>query len=415
MLLHLDFSKVQFSFQQYLILRLKPLIDNKPITISLFAGAYGLDLGLEKAGFQTVSLVEIEPDATKTISINRPHLSPCTVPRDICQVNAHTLLQEAGKILGLNRPLRADEVDLVTGGPPCQPFSTAGKRGSVGDPRGSLFMEFIRIVDEIKPRFFIMENVKGLLSSPIRHRSHDRRGLGYPQLEPDEMPGSALQVILAEMKRIGYEVVYDLLNTADYGVPQCRERVIFIGYKSNDSVTLPLPTHSLKGTGKKPKWLTLREGLKDLVDFPPEFVPYSESRLKYLRLLTAGQNWKDLPSELKAAAMGGAYKSEGGKVGFYRRLAWEKPSPTVTTSPHQKATDMCHPDELRPLSVRECARIQTFPDDWVFYGSTASKYRQIGNAVPVLLGKAIGEYLFQIVKGDRVQGREIFEQLSLFA
>ena len=180
-------------------------------------------------------------------------------------------------------------------------------------------------------------------------------------------------------------------------------------------MTLPLPTHSQKGTGKNIKWLTLREGLKDLVDPQPEFVPYSENRLKYLRLLTAGQNWRDLPSELKAAAMGGAYKSEGGKVGFYRRLAWEKPSPTVTTSPHQKATDMCHPDELRPLSVRECARIQTFPDDWVFYGSTASKYRQIGNAVPVLLGKAIGEYLYQIIKGDRVQGREIFEQLSLFA
>ncbi len=396
-------------------LRLKPLIDNKPITISLFAGAYGLDLGLEKAGFQTVSLVEIEPDATKTISLNRPHLSPCAVPRDICQVNAETLLQEAGKILGLDRPLCSNEVDLVTGGPPCQPFSTAGKRGSVGDPRGSLFMEFIRIVDEIKPRFFIMENVKGLLSAPIRHRPHDRRGLGCPQLEPDEMSGAALQVILAEMKRIGYEVVYDLLNTADYGVAQCRERVIFIGYKSNDPVTFPLPTHSQKGTGKKPKWLTLRERLKDLVDPQPEFVPYSENRLKYLRLLTAGQNWRDLPSELKEAAMGGAYKSEGGKVGFYRRLAWEKPSPTVTTSPHQKATDMCHPDELRPLSVRECARIQTFPDDWVFYGSTASKYRQIGNAVPVLLGKAIGEYLYQVIKGDRVQGREIFEQLSLFA
>jgi len=396
-------------------LRLKPLIDNKPITISLFAGAYGLDLGLEKAGFQTVSLVELEPDATKTISLNRPHLSPCAVPRDICQVNPETLLQEAGKLLGLDRPLRSNEVDLVTGGPPCQPFSTAGKRGSVSDPRGSLFMDFIRIVDEIKPRFFIMENVKGLLSSPIRHRPHEQRGLGSPQLEPDEMSGAALQVILAEMKRIGYEVVYDLLNTADYGVPQCRERVIFIGYKSNDSVTLPLPTHSQKGTAKKPKWLTLREGLKDLVDPQPEFVPYSENRLKYLRLLTAGQNWRDLPSELKEAAMGGAYKSEGGKVGFYRRLAWEKPSPTVTTSPHQKATDMCHPDQLRPLSVRECARIQTFPDDWVFYGSTASKYRQIGNAVPVLLGKAIGEYLYQIIKGDRVQGREIFEQLSLFA
>lgn len=391
------------------------MINNQPITISLFAGAYGLDLGLEKAGFQTVSLVEIEPDATKTISLNRPHLSVSAVPRDICQVSAQTLLQEGGQVLGLDRPLRVDEVDLVTGGPPCQPFSTAGKRGSVGDPRGSLFMDFIRIVDEIQPRFFIMENVKGLLSAPLRHRPHDRRGLGCPQLEADEMPGAALQVILAEMKRIGYEVVYDLLNTADYGVPQCRERVIFIGYKSNDPVTLPLPTHSQKGTGKKPKWLTLREGLKDLVDSPPEFVPYSESRLKYLRLLTAGQNWKDLPSELKAAAMGGAYKSEGGKVGFYRRLAWEKPSPTVTTSPHQKATDMCHPDELRPLSVRECARIQTFPDEWVFHGSTTSKYRQIGNAVPVLLGKAIGEYLYQVIKGERVQGREIFKQLSLFA
>jgi DNA (cytosine-5)-methyltransferase 1 len=276
-------------------------------------------------------------------------------------------------------------------------------------------MDFIRIVDEIQPRFFIMENVKGLLSAPIRHRPHARRGLGFPQLEPDEMPGAALQVILAEMKRIGYEVVYDLLNTADYGVPQVRERVIFIGYKGDDSVTLPLPNHSQKGTAKQPKWLTLREGLKDLVDAQPEFVPYSESRLKYLRLLTAGQNWRYLPSELQQEAMGGAYKSEGGKVGFYRRLAWDKPSPTVTTSPHQKATDMCHPDELRPLSVRECARIQTFPDDWVFYGSTASKYRQIGNAVPVLLGEAIGQYLYQIIKGDRVQGRETFEQLSLLA
>ena len=391
------------------------MINNKPITISLFAGAYGLDLGLEKAGIQTVSLVEIEPDATKTICLNRPHLSPCAVPRDICEVSAKTLLEEGGKILGLDKPLRADRVDLVTGGPPCQSFSTAGKRGSVGDPRGSLFMDFIRIVDEIQPRFFIMENVKGLLSAPIRHRPHARRGLGFPQLEPDERPGAALQVILAEMKRIGYEVVYDLLNTADYGVPQVRERVIFIGYKGDDSVTLPLPSHSQKGTGKQPKWLTLKEGLKDLVDAQPEFVPYSESRLKYLRLLTAGQNWRYLPSELQQEAMGGAYKSEGGKVGFYRRLAWDKPSPTVTTSPNQKATDMCHPDELRPLSVRECARIQAFPDDWVFYGSTASKYRQIGNAVPVLLGEAIGQYLYQIIKGDRVPGREIFEQLSLLA
>ena len=390
------------------------MINNQPISVSLFTGACGLDLGLEKAGFQTVSLVEIEPDAVKTISLNRPHLSLCAVPRDIREVSAQTLLEEGGKILGIDRPLDSGEIDLVTGGPPCQPFSTAGKRGSVGDPRGSLFMDFIRIIEEIQPRFFVMENVRGLLSAPIRHRPHEQRGLGCPVLELDEMPGAAMQVILAEIKRIGYEVVYDLLNAADYGVPQVRERVILIGYKGSDSVTMPLPTHSETGVSKLPKWLTLRDGLKSLVDFQPEYTAYSEARLKYLRLLKAGQNWRYLPNELKQEAMGGAYKSEGGKVGFYRRLAWDKPSPTVTTSPHQKATDMCHPDELRPLSVRECARIQTFPDEWVFYGSTASKYRQIGNAVPVLLGEAIARYLYQIVKGHKTKGKLMFEQLSLF-
>jgi DNA (cytosine-5)-methyltransferase 1 len=151
-----------------------------------------------------------------------------------------------------------------------------------------------------------------------------------------------------------------------------------------------------------------------LLDPNPEYIPYAESRLKYLRLLKAGQNWRYLPDDLKQEAMGGAYNSGGGKVGFYRRLSWDKPSPTVTTSPHQKATDMCHPEQLRPLSVRECARIQTFPDDWIFYGSTASKYRQIGNAVPVLLGKAIGEHIHKLLKGEEVQRKEEFYQLPLF-
>jgi DNA (cytosine-5)-methyltransferase 1 len=310
--------------------------------------------------------------------------------------------------------LRAGEVDIVTGGPPCQPYSTAGKRGSIGDPRGSLFMDFIRIVEEVQPRFFVMENVRGLLSAPIRHRPHHQRGLGFPPLEPDEMPGSALQIVLAEMKRIGYEVNYGLLNAADYGVPQVRERVIFIGSRDGQSVTLPLPIYSEKGIRGLPKWLTLKHALEELVDTQPEYIPYSQSRIKYLRLLKAGQNWRHLPDELKKEAMGGAYKSGGGKVGFYRRLSWDKPSPTVTTSPHQKATDMCHPEQLRPLSVRESARIQTFPDDWIFYGSTASKYRQIGNAVPVLLAKAIGEYLHKRLKGENVQGRVEFYQLPLF-
>ena len=390
------------------------MIKDTPLSIGLFAGAFGLDLGLEQAGFQTVSVVEVDPDAAKTIAINRPILQESAVPRDIQEVNTQTILDEGGRLLKLGRPLNPGEVDVVTGGPPCQPFSTAGKRGSVGDPRGSLFMDFIRIVETVQPRFFIMENVRGLLSAPLKHRPHNQRGSGYPPLEPDEMTGAALQVVLAQMKRIGYNVVYGLLNAADYGVPQVRERVIFIGSRDYQSVSLPLQTYSETGSGGRPLWRSLKVGLAGLVDPEPEYLPYSENRLKYLRLLKPGQNWKYLPDELKQEAMGGAFKSGGGKVGFYRRLSWDKPSPTVTTSPHQKATDLCHPDQLRPLSVREYARIQTFPDDWIFCGSTASKYRQIGNAVPILLSKSIGEYIYKLIKGEQVSGQVIFEQLPLF-
>ena len=384
------------------------------ISISLFTGAFGLDLGLEQAGFHTISVVEKDADCTKTIALNRPHLHQSAISRTIESVSAQDLLEEGGRVLDIGRALQPGEVDLVTGGPPCQPFSTAGKRGSVIDPRGSLFMDFIRIVREVQPRFFIMENVRGLLSASIRHRPINQRGKNYPPLDASEMPGSALNIVLAEMQALGYSVVYNLLEAADYGVPQNRERVIFIGSREGESVTFPLATHSKDGISL-PKWRTLRDGLKGLVDPKPEFIPYSENRLKYLKLLKAGQNWRYLPEELKREAMGGAYNSGGGKVGFYRRLSWEKPSPTITTSPHQKATDMCHPVELRPLSVRESARIQMFPDDWCFYGSVTSKYRQIGNAVPILLAKTIGDYLYNLIQGNKPPGKELVEQLSLFS
>ncbi|AFZ23987.1 DNA-methyltransferase Dcm [Cylindrospermum stagnale PCC 7417] len=391
------------------------MIENQLISIGLFAGAGGLDLGMEQAGFHTVSVVEIDADATKTIAVNRPYLSESAVPRDIRATLPQTLLEEGGRVLNLGRPLKPGEVDLVTGGPPCQPFSTAGKRGSVMDPRGSLFMEFIRIIEGIQPRFFVMENVRGLLSAPIRHRPHDQRGFGFPTLEPEEMSGSALQVVLSEMKSLGYKVALPkLLEAADYGVPQNRKRVIFIASRESQSLTFPLPTHSENGMNGLPKWLTIKDALENLEDPKPEYLSYSENRLKYLRLLKAGQNWRYLPDDLKQEAMGGAYKSGGGKVGFYRRLSWDKPSPTITTSPHQKATDMCHPEELRPLSIRECLQIQTFPDNWVFHGSTASKYRQIGNAVPVLLAKAIGEHIYKLIKKEEVTGIQEPYQLTLF-
>jgi len=235
---------------------------------------------MEQAGFHTVSVVEKDSDAVRTIALNRPHLNESAVPREIEKVDVQNLLQEAGKILDIGRTLKPGEVDLVTGEPPCQPFSTAGKRGSVGDPRGSLFMDFIRVVKEIQPRFFVMENVRGLLSA-LRHRSHNQRGENFPPLEPDEMRGSALKVVLAEMQGLGYDVVYNL------------------------SIN------------------------------------------------------------------------------------------------------------LRPLSVRECARIQTFPDDWIFNGSISSKYKQIGNAVPVLLGKAIGDYIYSIIQEEKPKGKNISDEHKL--
>ncbi|WP_353931494.1 DNA cytosine methyltransferase [Okeanomitos corallinicola TIOX110] len=389
------------------------MINNQPISISLFTGAYGLDLGLEKAGFKTISVVEKDKDAVKTIAINRPYLQESAVSREIEKVSSQQLLEEGGRVLKLGRALLPGEVDLVTGGPPCQPFSTAGKRGSVMDPRGSLFMDFIRVVKEVQPRFFLMENVRGLLSASLRHRPINQRGKNYPPLEPDEIAGAALQVVLTEMKQLGYNVVYNLLEAADYGVPQNRLRVVFIGSRDGENVTFPLAKYSKDGK-ILPKWRTLKDGLIDLIDNKPEFMSYSENRLKFLKLLTAGQNWRYLPEELKQEAMGGAYNSGGGKVGFYRRLSWEKPSPTITTCPHQKATDMCHPVELRPLTVRESARIQTFPDDWIFHGSISSKYKQIGNAVPVLLAQELGEYLLNVMQGNQPIGKSVAEQLSLF-
>jgi DNA (cytosine-5)-methyltransferase 1 len=389
------------------------VINGKPISISLFTGAFGLDLGLEEAGFHTVSVVEKEPDAVKTIALNRPYLQESSIPREIQKVSVKDLLEEGGRVLQLGRALKIGEVDLVIGGPPCQPFSTAGKRGSVMDPRGSLFMDYIRIIKEIQPRFFVMENVRGLLSAPIRHRPHNQRGKDFPSLESDEVSGAALKIVLSEMKDLGYKVIYNLLEAADYGIPQNRMRVIFIGSRDGENLSFPFATYSKDGK-KLPKWRTLKDALNGLIDPKPEFISYSPSRLKYLKLLKAGQNWRYLPEDLKKEAMGGAYNSGGGKVGFYRRLSWDKPSPTVTTSPYQKATDMCHPEELRPLTVREYARIQTFPDDWIFYGSISSKYKQIGNAVPVLWAKAIGEHLYGLMNGQKVKGQEIYEQLSLF-
>lgn len=371
-----------------------------PLHISLFSGAMGLDLGLEQAGFDTLACVEINRVARETIRLNQNRLGrQMVLLEDVTQISAQDLLEATG--------LRVGELALVSGGPPCQPFSTAGRRGAIQDPRGSLFRDFVRLIEGLRPRFFVMENVRGLMSAAIRHRPMAERGKTALPYEPDEQPGSAFRVVLEEFTRLGYSFVYGLLNAADYGVPQMRERVIIIGSRDHEPIALPQPTHSEKGL-KLPRWRTLREALSSLDEISPQYQSYPESRLKYLRLVPEGGNWRNLPLELRKEAMGGAYNSGGGKMGFYRRLAWNKPSPTVTTSPAQKATDMCHPSELRPISVREAARIQGFPDDWQFAGSISDQYRQIGNAVPVGLGLAIGGAIYRTIEGE--QSKTVLQQ-----
>ena len=358
--------------------------------ISLFSGAMGMDLGLERAGFEIRLCVESDPYCAKTIGLNRPDLP--VISRDIRTVPTDEVLEAAN--------LKPGEPALIAGGPPCQSFSTAGRRGSIRDERGSLFQEFARVVSDAQPRFVLMENVRGILSAAVRHRPLADRGKGKRPLASIEKPGSALKVIRDEFDTIGYDLRSHVLNAADFGTPQSRVRVFLIGSRSGEEVTFPRPTHDRYGrSGLKP-WGTLRDALADLNDPTPEFRPFSEERLRYLRHIPPGGNWRDLPSRLTRQAMGGAFDAGGGKVGFYRRLSWDRWSPTLPATPDQKGTCLCHPKDLRPLSVREYMRIQQFPDNWKLAGGTSQKYKQVGNAVPVGMARAVGQRICRVARAD---------------
>lgn len=362
--------------------------------ISFFSGAMGLDLGLIEAGIDIVIGQDFDPACIQTMEANG---CKC-VMGDICKITPEYMLERAS--------MKAGEPFLVCGGPPCQPFSTAGKRLGINDPRGSLFKEYVRMIDSIRPRFFVMENVKGLMSSPLK----DNNG--------NTTQDKVLDVILSEFSKLNYSTVYGILDAVNYGVPQFRERFILIGSRDNERIFLPAPTHFHIHQNPEYRWKTLGDAIKDLENANGECAEFGENRLKYLRMLHEGENWKSLPESVIEEAMGGAYKSGGGKVGFYRRLSYSQPSPTIVTSPIQKATMMCHPTKDRPLSVAEYARIQQFPDDWKFSGTTSEKYKQIGNAVPVGLAKAIGQMLVSVDRGDsevvvkRTRGTGIHDKIQ---
>lgn len=354
-----------------------------------------MDIGLERGGLQTLAINEFDSVACRTIRRNLDRVYRDKPPR-IYECDIRSLTPEG---LCKDLKIKPGKLFAVVGGPPCQAFSTAGRRLGLNDERGNVFLHFVQIVLILKPKYAIFENVRGLLSAPYVHRPHSERGRGFPPLSDEEKPGGALLHILRMLEEGGYKTTFNLYNTANFGVPQIRERLIFFASRDGKSVPFMVPTHDEIGAGGLPRWRTFRDVTKMLKNRECEAAKFPESRLRYYRLLKAGQNWRQLPDALKKEAMGASYYAGGGKTGFYRRIAWDKPAPTLVTSPSMPATDLCHPEELRPLSVQEYAAIQTFPDWYEFEGKLADKYRQIGNAVPCDFGKAVAEHIIAFEEG----------------
>lgn len=324
-------------------------VENGDITaIELFAGAGGLSLGLEQAGIKTLAYVELDKACCETLKTNRPDWN--IINEDIHNVSFQ---EYHGRI------------DIVSGGFPCQAFSYAGKKMGFEDTRGTLFHEFARCVKEVEPKMFLAENVRGLAS-------HDH--------------GRTLETILQVFESLGYEVQYQILNACYYGVGQKRERIVIIGIRKDlrDQIHFTYPTPDKE-------WTTLQTALKDCPKSDGE--SYSERKRKVLALVPPGGCWVDLPEEVAKEYMGKSYYSGGGRRGMARRISWDEPCLTLTCSPSQKQTERCHPEETRPFTIRESARIQSFPDNWIFCGGMGDQYKQIGNAVPVELARRISVQL----------------------
>ena len=345
-------------------------------SLSFFSGCLGLDIGMEKVGIKTLLYCDNDPSCIETIKINRPKIP---LIKNILDYSS----DEIREISGLKKN---QTVDIMVGGSPCQAFSTAGKRRGLVDARGNVLLQFLKLICDIKPRYFVIENVRGILS--VRHN--------------DEAPGSVFLYIKNYLEDIGYNITFNLYNAANFGSPQIRERVIFIGTRDKNPLPFLEPTHSDNPTYGLPKWRTFGDAVTGLKESEMDYIEFPKKRLKFYKMLSEGQNWRDLPNEtIKQEALGNSYFLGGGKTGFYRRLSFKKPSPTLVTHPSMPATDLCHPKKNRPLSIQEYQRIQEFPDDWVISGTIINKYKQLGNAVPVSLGYAIGKLIVNHSKNKK--------------
>ncbi len=349
------------------------------VALSFFSGAMGLDIGMKNGGISALLACEFNKYCRMTIAENAPDIAL------IGDINKY----EPAEILRLANIPEGRKVDVIFGGPPCQAFSTAGARRALADERGNVFLRYIEIVEKIRPTYVVIENVRGLLSAP------------YPYKDIEEpIKGGALCVILDRLKEAGYTISFELYNAANFGAPQIRERVVMIGKLGGPKAPYLSPTHDESARYGLLPWVTLREAVDDIEDKPHHYVEFPEKRLKYYRMLKEGQYWKDLPKEVQEEAMGATLKLGGGKTGFFRRVSFSRPSPTLVTDPTMPATDLCHPTENRPLSVEEYSRIQGFPDDWNICGPINEQYKQIGNAVPIKLGEAIARTIIADMRGE---------------
>ncbi len=328
---------------------------NEYKVLELFAGAGGLGLGLEKAGFNTIGAVEFDKFACQTLRKNRSNWN--VIEEDIVQLANDGILNKIDIGVG--------ELDLLSGGYPCQAFSYAGKKRGLEDVRGTLFYSYAQILKDLKPKMFLAENVRGLVN-------HDN--------------GNTLSTMLKVFSDMGYTVRWTVLKAINYSTAQKRERIVIIGIRNDlafqikKEFAFPKPYGTVR---------TLKDVLKDV---PASLgARYPESKKKVLDLVPPGGYWRDLPDEVAKSYMGKSYYSGGGRTGMARRLSWNEPSLTLTCSPAQKQTERCHPEETRPFTIREYARIQSFPDEWEFDCSLNNAYKQIGNAVPVTLAEAIGK------------------------
>lgn len=327
--------------------------------LELFAGAGGMALGLENAGFSPTALIDIDKFACKTLKENRPHWN-------VIEGDINTIAEE-----GIDNFVDTKDIDLISGGFPCQPFSYAGKSLGLEDVRGTVFHSLAQIIKDVQPKMFLAENVRGLIS-------HDK--------------GKTFETVISILSDIGYDVQWEILNAWDYGVAQKRQRVIIVGTRKDLDISFEYP----EPNDYKP---VLRDVIKDVPDSVGS--KYPEKKKKVLELVPPGGCWRDLPDEIAKEYMMKSYYLGGGRTGMARRISWDEPSLTLTCSPAQKQTERCHPDETRPFTTREYARIQSFPDEWEFIGSVTNIYKQIGNAVPVGLSTKIGESIFKSLSNYR--------------